>query len=112
VPGAGISGSVVDITTNAPIAGAIVAAYDANGIAVASTTADLNGAFGFAVPTGTWRIAAYDPRRRYATSFYANASSFASAMPLTLVAGQAMTTIAFRLPTAPPPPLRRRLARH
>jgi hypothetical protein len=111
-PGAGITGSVADITTNAPIAGAVVAAYDATGAAVASTTADANGSFGFAVPSGTFRIAAFDPQRRYATSFYANASSFASAMPVTFVAGQPTMTVAFRLTLAPLPPMRRRAARH
>ncbi|HJQ37979.1 MAG TPA: carboxypeptidase regulatory-like domain-containing protein [Thermoanaerobaculia bacterium] len=55
-----------------------VAAYDANGVLAASTTAASDGRYTLNVNSGQYRVLAYDPAGVYATSFYPNADSFES----------------------------------
>lgn len=105
-PGAAVSGSVNDLTTNAPLSGITIFAFDANGAPLASATTGDNGTFGFVVPPGTYRFAAADPSHSYATSFYQFASLFADARPVTLIAGSQLS-LAFRLTPAPQPSRRR-----
>lgn len=100
-----------DITTHEPVAGIYVSAYDSAGALAATTITAADGTAGFALASGTYRFVAYDPVQRYATSYYANAPSFDSAMPLTLVSGQSAAELAFQL-TAAPRGARRHAVRH
>ncbi|HKR66139.1 MAG TPA: carboxypeptidase regulatory-like domain-containing protein, partial [Thermoanaerobaculia bacterium] len=101
VAGAAVRALVRDLTTHAALGGIVFAAYDASGNEIATAVTDANGNAALALPPGTYRFGAADPLRHYATSFYANASGFEGATPLTLIAGALDVNLAFNLMLAP-----------
>ncbi|HEX9986134.1 MAG TPA: carboxypeptidase regulatory-like domain-containing protein [Thermoanaerobaculia bacterium] len=109
--GASVSGNVVTLASGEPVPGIIVTAYDLAGVAIASFTTGAAGNFAFAVPPGTYRFVAADPRHRFATSYYQNASGFNDARSVTLIAGGTAPAATFHLTVAPSFG-RRRAARH
>jgi hypothetical protein len=86
-----VFGSVVDSNTSLPVGELLVFAYTENGVLVAQTTTDANGAFRFSLAGGRYRFVAADPARRYANAFYAGQRSFAAAEVVTLVASASTT---------------------
>ena len=100
----------VDVLFHIPLAGLDVLAYDTAGNLAASVTTDATGAYRLALPAGSYRIAAADPAHRYATTFHANATSFAAATSVTLAASQEISGIRFTLARSVVP-ARRRAAR-
>lgn len=79
-----ISGTVTQSATGTSLAGMTVQVYDAAGVLKTSATSDSAGQYTVTLPTGTYRILAFDPAGTYATSFYADAESFDTATPLAL----------------------------
>lgn len=92
-----ITGTVTDAATRRPLSGMVVAAYDAAGALAATGTTDPTGLYALSVPTGSYRVLAYDPNGVYATTFDANADSFETA-PLRNI-GAAGAVIDFALVT-------------
>lgn len=74
-----------------PVAGAVVAAYDALGHLGGSAPTDAQGNYLLVVATGSWRMLAYDPQLVYATSHAHGAVSFETTPPITILAGQTST---------------------
>lgn len=96
-PGGLIAGSVVDATTGKGIAGITVAAYNPDGTQRTFVTTDANGQYVLLLPSGYFRIAAFDNGLVYATQFYPRESSFARSTGVSPTVGQSMTLTAFTL---------------
>jgi len=94
--GARFAGIVTD-TTDAPIANAVVLAYNAAGVQITFAIAGSDGMFSLTVPAGTYRLVAFDPAFVFATGFLNGANSFDSSPPIALSGGQARTDLVFRL---------------
>lgn len=90
-----VTGTVRDAGTNAPLAGKIVAAYDANGTLRGTATTDPTGLYVLSLDPGSYRVLAYDLSGIYATMFDANAESFETSPLRTIPASGA--TISFAL---------------
>jgi hypothetical protein len=88
IEGGRLAGVVRDAATTQPIAGAMVAAYDATGILAGQGRTAADGRYGFAVAPGIVRVVASDPLQRYAPAFARGASSYETATPLTLEVGR------------------------
>lgn len=86
--GGQVSGTVRDATSNQPLAGMAVAAYDARGAKVGETTSGANGTYTLLVAPGDYRIVAFDSRLDYATSY---------GPPTTSVAVDANVTLDFSM---------------
>jgi hypothetical protein len=67
VVGAHVSG-VVTVASGAAIGRLTVAAYDANGAAIVTTTTRSDGSFDLTLPPGSYRFAAFDPLQHYQPS--------------------------------------------
>ncbi|HYC61833.1 MAG TPA: carboxypeptidase regulatory-like domain-containing protein [Thermoanaerobaculia bacterium] len=64
-------------TTGTPLGGMVVAAYDTAGELQGTATTDGTGFYAMtSLPTGSYRLLAYDPAGVYATAFDGNAESF------------------------------------
>jgi hypothetical protein len=90
-----VSGTVREAGTNVPLAGKIVAAYDASGQLRGTATTDPTGLYVLNLDPGSYRILAYDLSGIYATMFDANAESFETSPLRTIPASGA--TISFAL---------------
>jgi hypothetical protein len=73
-----------------------VGAYNLSGTLRGFTKTDSSGAYRLVLPPGTYKVAAFDDARVYATLFYAASASFAGATSVSVTA-DATTTIAFQL---------------
>lgn len=92
--------SLVSGTVDAPgglVSGITVAAYNAEGQLVVTTNSDVQGRYTLALPTGTYRLLAYDLRGTWATSFYSNASSFETSARLPLTQFESVNGVNFHL---------------
>lgn len=92
-------GSVLDAATNLPVASVSVLAYDANGVAVASTTTDRNGSFDLKTPPGSYRLVVADPANAYATAYFGG-GSFATASVIDVIPGQNRANLQVKLQRA------------
>ncbi len=81
-----VLGTVVDSASSMALAGITVAAYDSRGLAASTTSTDTRGHYTLAVPSGTYRVLAYDLDGTWATSYYSNATSFDTSAQLDLTA--------------------------
>lgn len=81
---------------SSPRTGITVAAYNLSGTLRGFTQTDASGAYRLALPPGTYKLAAFDESRVYATLFYASSASFAGAAAVAVSAGST-TNIAFAL---------------
>jgi len=70
------NGVVTDFDTQGPLPDMSVIAYTEDGVALATTSTDVNGLFQLRVPAGSYKIVATDPRMTFATGFFADARSF------------------------------------
>lgn len=91
-----VSGTVRN-AAGAPLAGMVVAAYDASGNLSGTATTDATGLYVLTIPNGSYRVLAYDPAGVYATTFDANAESFETS-PLRSIGGSG-AQISFTLVT-------------
>jgi len=106
-----ISGVVLDATGTVQLTGMEVIVYDASLQTIANAMSDTGGAFRIALPTGTYIVAATDPKHRYGTVFYSSATTATGALMINVSAGQDVGPLAMRLSLAPTTP-RRRAAMH
>ncbi len=100
LPRAGrIIGVVTDAETAAPLANAVVAAFDDNGLNVGNGRTTAAGAYAMALPPGAYRLLAYDSSRVHANAFDAGAPNYETTPPRTVIAD--MTVMAdFRMKRA------------
>jgi hypothetical protein len=77
-----ITGTVT--SAGAPLSSMTVDAYGSDGTIKASGQTTSSGTYALTLPSGTYRLLAYDPNGVYATSFYDNASSFETSAPVTV----------------------------
>src|SRR5687767_1005660 len=98
VAGGTVSGSVA-VTGGAPLADAVVEAYNLSGTRRGFTTANAQGLFSMVLPPGDYKILAYDPSARYGFSFFRDAVAFPEATPVTVRAAQD-SGVTFRLAVA------------
>lgn len=91
LPRAGFIGGVVTSRSGTPLASVTVAAYNASGTLRGQTRTDAAGRYQLAVPAGAYRLAAWDDALQYATTFHADAATFAGAAVLTISAGNTVT---------------------
>jgi hypothetical protein len=106
-----VSGTVLDASSGAALGNILIDAYDANGFQIARVTSSATGAFAFALPPGTYKFVASDPLQRYAASFFDGATTYDTATPVPLSAGQSVS-IAFRLSAPVSLDYRHRAVRH
>lgn len=79
-----VTGLVVDDATGAPLAGVTVAAFDSDGILVATTTTSATGTYRLALAAGTYRLIGFDSQLRYAPGYIDGATSFDTSTPITV----------------------------
>lgn len=91
-----IAGLVTAATS--PLPSITVAAYNLSGTLRGFTKTNASGLYHLVLPAGTYKVAAFDEARVYATSFHAHSASFGSAVPVGVTAN-GTTTIAFPLST-------------
>lgn len=96
--GGTISGTVLT-TSGAPIAEAVVEAYNPSGTRRGFTVTDAQGQYSMVLPPGGYKILAYDSARLYGFSFFREAISFDDAWLLTVRASQ-HSAATFRLASA------------
>lgn len=92
-----VSGTLVDATGGAPLAGRIVTAYTVAGTPVASVVSNTAGQFTLSLPAGVYKLIAEDPVGTYAPGFFPAANSFERAEEITLAAGESLEGLAFPL---------------
>ncbi len=83
--GGRVSGTVTDVTSHAPIPGAIVVAYDPTGIAIGEATSLPDGTYRFVLPPDSYRLVASDPALRYAPGYSGQSTNFDHATMITVV---------------------------
>jgi Carboxypeptidase regulatory-like domain len=94
--GGTVTGTIRAASSQEPLAGKIVAAYDTAGTLRGSATSDATGLYLLSLPAGSYRVLAYDNDGVYATSFDGNAESFETS-PLTAVGATNSVTRNFAL---------------
>jgi len=90
-------GHITDASTQAPLSGITVAAFNDDGTKFTSAITDGNGVYTLVVQPSGYRIGAYDTTLQYARRFYPNITTFSSAPHWTAFASQS-TTINLALP--------------
>ena len=81
----GISGTVRDAGTTAPIGGVIVSAYDdSNGVYEWSGVTAADGTYNLWLSPGTYRVEYSDPQNRYGGQWYFDDTNFTDALPITV----------------------------
>ena len=80
-----VSGTVSDADAKAPLASKNVAAYTATGTLQGTATTDSQGRYVLGLPSGDYRILAYDPTGTYATTFGNDADSFETSSVISVV---------------------------
>ncbi len=76
--GAVVQGIVTSAAGNVRLPGKVVQAYDANGVLRGNGSTDAAGMYTLTLPSGAYRLLAYDPAGELATAFYGGADSFDS----------------------------------
>ena len=77
--GARFNGTITDQSTGAPIAGVSVGAYDDAGNIMSVGTTDNTGTYTIVVPSGMYKLAAFDNLLRYITSYGGGAPNYDTA---------------------------------
>lgn len=77
-PGTKLLGSVKEKVTGIPLAAMAVVAYDLQGNVQFRTETNPAGNFAFVLPPGSFKFAVEDPGGNYQTTFFRDATSFAS----------------------------------
>jgi hypothetical protein len=81
---------------SSPLSGITIAAYNLSGTLRGFTKTNATGAFHLVLPPGTYKVAAFDDARVYATTFHDASASFALATAVG-VSAESMTTVDFHL---------------
>jgi Carboxypeptidase regulatory-like domain len=84
--GGSVSGRVADAAGNA-VPSARVASYNLDGSMRSEVTADASGVYRLVLPTGSFKIAAWDDKLVYVPQFYQQQSDFAGATPIAVKTG-------------------------
>ncbi len=84
----GFIAGVITASGGLPSASITVSAYNLDGSRRGFTTTDATGRYRLVLPPGSYVLAAYDDAQNYLTRFYSNASEFANATALPVVATQ------------------------
>ena len=84
-----VRGNVTEADSHAPLIGMAVAAYDTAGTLRGTATTDATGLYLLSIPSGDYRVLAYDPNGIYATTFDGNADSFETTPVRTVGSGGA-----------------------
>jgi 5-hydroxyisourate hydrolase-like protein (transthyretin family) len=71
-----INGTVLDAQNGMKLSSMVVAAYTLDGSELVEATTDSAGHYQLSLPSGDYRLLAYDPNQVYATAFAGNAGSF------------------------------------
>lgn len=87
-----VSGIVTDMATALPIAGIVVAVYDATDTLVASVQTAADGRYALAVAPASYRVLAFDPQIRYVTAYDSGAATFETTPPRNIVADTGCTS--------------------
>lgn len=87
----------VTATTGARLPNISVAAYNADGSQRTATQTDSSGAYTLVLPSGDFRIGAYDTQLTYATEFYASKDAFAAASHVNVEPSATNGTVDFAL---------------
>lgn len=95
-----VQGRTVDKTTGGVLPAMVIYAYTAEGTFVSSTTSNALGAFSLALPPGTYRLAAADPARVYATAFSGGTKSFTTAAIIDLSPSETQANVTLELERA------------
>jgi hypothetical protein len=90
-----VSGSVRDAQSLTPLRAMVVAAYRNDGSIQGSATTDASGNYGLSLPSGDYRMLAYDLSGVYATTFAGDADSYETTVPI--VVGEPTLTRTFNL---------------
>lgn len=88
-----LSGAVTDFDSHALLPGMSVIAFTERGVAMGTTSTDVNGRFSLSVPAGTYKIVATDERLTFATGFLGDTNSFAHDPPISVAAGEIRTDV-------------------
>ena len=91
-----ISGTVSESPNGPVLRSMVVAAYTRAGLLQGNTTTDVSGHYDLALPSGQYRVLAYDPAGTYATTFGNDAPSFEES-PLISIATDQVVTANFAL---------------
>ena len=92
-----ITGTILQSGTNTPLPGMMVQAYDTSGALKSNATTDAAGRYSLTVPTGMYRVLAFDPAGAFATNFYSDAESFDTSAQLAVAGAQTLSSINFTL---------------
>lgn len=101
-----VAGLVSDRTSGVPLPLITVSAYDSLGFIGGSAVTGADGRFSMTLNPGSWKFVAGDPTRRYAASYYGDASSFASSPSIALASGQTFAAAAFHMDVSTSDPSR------
>ena len=91
-----IAGTVSEAPNGGSLRSMVVAAYTSAGLLQGNTTTDVNGHYTLSLPTGQYRVLAYDPAGTFATTFGNDAPSYEES-PLLAVAPDQVVTANFAL---------------
>lgn len=97
--GASITGRIVD-SSNSPLAGISVGAYNVDGTLQVLTTSDADGTYALFVAPGELRVGAFDPTLKYATAFYPGVVDFRGAASVSVGAGGSISSVDLQLARA------------
>ncbi|MEO8033107.1 MAG: carboxypeptidase-like regulatory domain-containing protein [Acidobacteriota bacterium] len=86
-----VSGAVTDKSTGIRLPNVSVAAYDSDGILIASTSTNVTGQYSFALGDGSYRLLAFDNSLTYATAYAGGATSFEAEQQLVIAVPQGAT---------------------
>lgn len=87
--GGRIIGRAVDSSSGQPIIGVTIAAYNLDGTIRTALRTDAAGTYTLTLPTGSYKIGAFDERLIYPTIFHDNSRDFTRASPVSVTAGTA-----------------------
>jgi hypothetical protein len=108
VPGGSIAGRVIDATTQAPIEGAFVCAFEGEAEPSGCAPTNSNGEYVIAgLPSGNGykvEFDAFEPSTEYRQQFYNDKSSLAEAQPVAVTASHTTSGINAALQPIPPAP--------
>jgi len=79
VRGTRFNGTITDRSNGTAISGISVAAYDQAGNVVATGTSDATGNYTLVVPSGNYKLVAFDTSLRYATAYSGSAANYEAA---------------------------------
>lgn len=96
--GASISGRVVDARTGLALAGMVVVAWNPDGTPRTQMRTNSAGEYILVVPSGEYRVGAYDETLAHVPRFWTGSATFVGAAPINVVASDSRTGVDLSLP--------------